>query len=682
MESMGQAWSRASRRNIILSWAFGLCLVFVFVPAVADAATLSLSPGSGAFEAGSTFEVSVFLNTEGKTINALHIALDFPADKIQLVSSPPGESIVALWVTPPKFNNTAGRVELQGGIPGGINVERGRVIILTFRVKQVGFGVVRFLDETQVYLHDGKGTEILHQAQNGVYQFVLPPPAGPIVASTTQPDQTKWYPDSNLVVSWASIEAAEEYSYELNREPISIPDNTSEGTRNSVAYTGLADGSHYFHIKGFRDGAWGGTTHFAVNVDMTPPAEFSVNIRPSAKTTNPQPVIEFFTTDISSGVSHYELRLVPMFTQWEVRAAEEILFIEVTSPYVPPELALGNYDVLIRSYDIAGNYRELVKKLEIVNPLFRVEDTGIVIGSAQRIPWAAVFSLILVFSLLFGGIAWRVRRWRGQVDSRRSKRELPDPVKEKLEELKRYRSKYGKLAVFALAFCAMLFLGASLASAQETLNPPFISTVSRDISNEEIFYVGGKTEIPQTEVVLYLQNLRTGETITRVAPVDKKGDWFYRHDAFLGTGTYLLWAQTRAGEGVSPPTPQIEFTVEQTAIQFGASRMSTADFYLALSIILFLGLLGLISYIIFHGVQARKSYLQFRKEVQEAEEAVRRGFAVLRRDIEVELTALQAKSVPSKKEAQRKEELISDFSAIERRIGKEILDIKQLDFPG
>lgn len=63
----------------------------LFIPGAALAATLSLSPSSGTFMVGSTFEASLFLNTEGKSVNALDITLSFPAEKLQLVSPPGGE---------------------------------------------------------------------------------------------------------------------------------------------------------------------------------------------------------------------------------------------------------------------------------------------------------------------------------------------------------------------------------------------------------------------------------------------------------------------------------------------------------------------------------------------------------------------------------------------------------------
>ena len=666
-------------------------VVFLSVLPVAPvfAAKLFLSPSGGTFTVGSTFNVNIFLDTEGESVNTVKAILNFPADKMQLISPSVGQSIISVWTAQPIFNNQTGSIRLTGGIPNGVNVQSGLVTSLTFRVKQIASpALVRFSDESRVLANDGSGTDVLQNVQSGIYNFILPPPQGPIVSSQTHPDQSKWYASKDVVLNWASVSLVEEYSYVLDQNPAGVPDNISEGSNVVVTYNDLSDGTHYFHIKELLNGRWGGTTHFAVNVDTSPPADFPVNIRPNASTTNRQPVIEFFTTDQISGLRNYELKIVQV-TSTENAASfaggtTEEFFIEATSPYVPPELTLGKYDVLVRAYDNAGNYREVVQEMNIISPLLQIEKEGVVFGGALRMSWLFMLGSILVIVLAVGFIAWRVRTWHFNVEFQRNKRELPNSIREQLQDLKKYRSKYGKL-VIALAFgTTMLFAGAPPTFAQEQiLNPPYISTVSKDISNEEIFYAGGKADIPNSTIALYIQNLKTGETTTRTITADKKGDWFYRHDAFLSGGEYLLWAQTTVGEQTSPPTPQTRFSVQHTAIQFGSSRISTENLYLGASGILLLMLLLLLAYIVRRMKQARKKYAAFIEEIREAQEAVRRGFAVLRRDVETELHSLSSKKSKhtlSKKEIDRERELLQDLSDIEQKIGKEILDIEGVEY--
>ncbi|MDP3975280.1 MAG: cohesin domain-containing protein [Candidatus Jorgensenbacteria bacterium] len=656
---------------------------FALMLARADAASLRLSPSAGSFTVGSTFDVSVFLDTEGESVNALEVFINFPPDKLQLVSPTTGQSIISVWTGQPRFNNATGRVELQGGLPGGINVSNGLITTLTFRAKAVGSATVRFLDGSRVLLNDGLGTDALENTGSGVYQLLLPAPLGPSVVSGSHPVQSRWYAQGSVELLWAPNVEVGGYSYILNDEPIDIPDDISEGLRTSVVYRNVEDGTKYFHIKAHREGRWGGVTHFAVNVDTVPPAEFPVQIIPDARTSRTQPVIQFITTDAYSGLDHYELKIVPLSrTAHAADFEDQTLFIEVQSPYVVPELTLGDYDVIVRALDKAGNVREVTKRLQVVTAALRfVSGEGLVIGGAVTVPWGWVWTitLLLLGTLLF--VAYRVRFTHENHQVRLSLKELPPHLRKQIEELKQVRKRYGKsLMLFALLI--PFVMGYPTAHAQQAtgveLAPPFVTSISRDISDEDIFYAGGKVDISGAEVILYLQNLRTGETESHVVVADRRGDWFYRHGAFLGSGNYLLWAQSRFGDATSPPGPQIQLAVRPTAIQFGASRLSYESLYLIILLILLFATAGLTGYIVYHGLHAREKRKLLTKEIREAEESVRRGFAVLRRDIEAELAVIKRAKMKSElksEEQARETQLLKDLEWAEKYVGKEVWDI-------
>src|ERR1051325_6909235 len=154
-------------------------------PFYVKAASLSVLPNSGTFTVGSTFGVSVFLDTQNQSINAVDVEVGYPADKLQVVSPSTGESIIGVWTNQPRYDNQAGTVSLQGGVPGGINTSNGIITTITFRVKAIGDASVRILDSSKALLNDGLGTDVLGKIQNGIYNLTLPPPAGPIVASET-----------------------------------------------------------------------------------------------------------------------------------------------------------------------------------------------------------------------------------------------------------------------------------------------------------------------------------------------------------------------------------------------------------------------------------------------------------------------------------------------------------------
>jgi len=673
-------------RFYILSVFAGFFLAFIFLGVLnADAASLSVSPTTGTFQVDNTFDGSLFLNTEGESINTIRASLEFPADKLQLVAPTTGQSIVTLWATYPQFSNTNGTILLQGGIPGGINTSRGLITKLTFRVKSVGTAMVKILDDSKVLLDNGEGTDVLDDINSGIYDLTLPPPKGPVVASETHSDQSKWYKYTDAVLAWAGDDpGVEGYSYVINNDPTNIPDDISEGTKDRIAYEKLSDGRLYFHIKSLRDGIWGGVTHFAVNIDSTPPAEFPVKVLPSPVTSTRNPIIQFGTTDNLSGIDHYETKIIPLNPNKAVAAGPEDqnFFIEAQSPFITPPLELGPYDAIVRAYDKAGNFREVMKRLKVTNALLGVDEgKGVVVKGVLTIPWLLLFIILGLLIAASVYAAWRIRRRHYWLEHQASNKKIPPRIKEKLEELKEIQAKYGKIAMMLLIVGSLLFFGNSTLADEIELGPPLVTSVSRNISNEEIFYIGGKTDSTETEVIIYIQNLESGETFSQDVVSDKRGDWFYRHDGFLSKGDYLLWVQGKAGEQMSPPSPQVRMTVQPTAIQFGASRLSYGTIYIGIIVLLLVILAGLIVYIIRQWRRVRRRHDKFIKEVKEVEEVVHRGFAVLRRDIEAELSVI--KKAKTNKTLSREEELkethlLKDLEKIERHIGKEVWDVEKL----
>jgi len=657
----------------------GLWLIFFipitllfFAPSV-GASTLSVSPTSGSFSVGSTFDVQIFLDTEGQNINTLDVHLKFPPNALQVVSPTAGQSIVGVWTSPPTFDNKKGEIILQGGIPGGINANRGLVSTITFRARQVGNFTLKFSDDTRVLLNDGKGTDALNQTQGAVFQFVLPPPAGPSVASETHPDQNLWFSNSNALLRWTNTLPVSGYSFVLNDIPVFTPDNVVDSNETFVSYKDLPSGTNYFHIKALgQNGSWGGVTNFAIKVDTEPPAKFSVEAKPAPRTTEKTIFIYFNTTDTHSGIDRYEYSVVPLSPKYSPKEASayQTFFVESNSPEVA-SLDKGRYDIVVRAYDKAGNFLDSTERVSILTPF--------VFYIANKWTLAVGLILIIVLALAYR----RIRKWFISLEHRHNKKELPENVEKQLEELINYRSKYGVLPVLlGILGGIFMFSNQIVAQTEKTtkLPPPLITTVSRNISNEDIFYIGGKTENANVDVDIYLQNLGSAETRSFLVTSDENGNWFYRHPTFVSSGEYLLWTQSSIGELSSPPNPQVKMDVGRTAIQFGSNRLSFETLYLIVSTLLLIALVILTTFIISTAKKGRQKHKIMMKEIAEAEESVRRGFAVLKRDIKAELTVIHKNKTNkniSQEEKQKEEQLMKDLERVEKYIGKEIWDVEK-----
>jgi hypothetical protein len=713
----------------ILAAAATLFLAWFWFAHTASAANFSISPSSGNYSVGSTFDVSVLVDTKGQEINAVQMQLSFPPDMLQLVSSSAGESIIEIYTTPPKFDNSAGRVDIVGGIPNGINVPAGLISKLTFRVKGVGNAALRFTGESQVLLNDGRGTNVLDNTFGGSYKLELPPQQGPIVISDTHPDQESWYQDPSVRLQWdVGLPPASSYSYTISSNPSDVPDDTAENTGTSVTYKQVPDGINYFHIKAFRDGRWGGVSHYSLRVDTVPPEQFGVTISPAARTSVKTPLIIFSTSDKYSGVDHYEIKIVPLKIEGRTIASiGEQLFVNAESPYQSEELLNGTYDVVVRAYDKVGNIQEVTRRLEISDSwLWFLGQDGVVMPLGYQMSWMILLSLLLLLILLLLLMAYFARKWYRLAHQQVVGNRLPDQVALQLEELQKYRTRYGKMVAVLICMITLgtMWLSPELSLAQTALpaapsavpvvvpaqaqatpvaapaapqatevveqgaqlTPPVVTSHSANIKDDEIFYVSGRTTEPDQEVVVHLQSMVDGGAFDFTTVSDKRGDWTYRHDDFLAGGKYILWAHAKDGEKLSSPSPQVEMDVKPIALNWGNSRITYQSLYIGAITALLLLIIVLLLYIIIHAVLVRRRRLQFAESLRQAEDSIKRGFIALRRDIEAELVLIKQAHLPADlagEQKVREQQLEEDLKNIESLVGKEVWEVETFEkLPG
>lgn len=409
-----------------LAFILVLFLLATILPNSADAegAVLSLSPNTTTFYVGSTFDISIMLDTKGQNINAAQVELNFPTDKLQVVEPTSGKSIIRVWSVSPTYSNLEGNISFTGGIPNpGIKTSSGSLLTLTFRAKAPGKARLSFGANSKILLNDGKGTNILGSTISGVYNIVIPPPQGPIVYSPTHPDQTKWYKNNNPTLAWELESGVFAYSYILTRDPATIPDNVSEGKSTSTYYEKLEDGLWYFHIKAKEKKSWGGVSTFLIRIDTESPADFKIQCD-APKTTNPRPVISFFTTDAESGVDHYEVKKINISNPND---SETSKFTEEVSPYQLPKMDIGTYDVIVRAFDSAGNFKDSKIRIEIVHPFVSFTKENGVSIRGFLISWPiAIISLLLILILI--GLLIHLNK--------RKDRETKKKVVERLEKMR------------------------------------------------------------------------------------------------------------------------------------------------------------------------------------------------------------------------------------------------------
>ena len=125
----------------------------------------------------------------------------------------------------------------------------------------------------EYYSEDGAGNREDNDLSN--LRIDLYPPE-PILASSTSHLANGWSTNNSLSLSWTEPKDTSGifgYSYVLDNKSLTIPDEESEGLACRKDYSGVSDGTWYFHVRA-RDnaGRWGKTAHYGyITIDTEAP---------------------------------------------------------------------------------------------------------------------------------------------------------------------------------------------------------------------------------------------------------------------------------------------------------------------------------------------------------------------------------------------------------------------------
>jgi hypothetical protein len=362
----------------ILVLFFVLSSTLAFSPAQnvsAAGAVLSLSPASGTYSVGDTFNVNVVLNSGGGSgVNASDGNIKFDKDYLAVKKVSHDSSVFSLWTAEPSFSNSAGTVVYSGGAPAAYKGSSGVVISITFSVLKVGTGGASF-SSASALAADGLGTNILANTAGAQYTFkekapaankpvtpVTPPastgqtqpttngilPPQPEINSATHPDPNVWYANNNPEFVWKLLPDDSAVSFSINNSSSSDPGSTSQGIIETKTFAAVPDGRNYFHLKYQNKSGWGPFANRQVLIDVTPPTDFTIKVDNGDDPTNPQPKLSFNTTDVSSGIADYKFNL-----DGEIKDFPAADYLK--NPYQLPILKPGAHQIAISVFDQAGN---------------------------------------------------------------------------------------------------------------------------------------------------------------------------------------------------------------------------------------------------------------------------------------------------------------------------------------
>lgn len=143
------------------TYFFLFSLAFLFT-SPAFAAEVSFVSEKHTFAQNEEFLVSVYLNTEGESINAFEGKLFFPSDFLEKKEIRDGNSLINFWVERPDLKPSVNgekreAISFSGITPGGFLGTKGFLFSVVFRAKKSGEGTIG-TDNLRFLRNDGTGT--------------------------------------------------------------------------------------------------------------------------------------------------------------------------------------------------------------------------------------------------------------------------------------------------------------------------------------------------------------------------------------------------------------------------------------------------------------------------------------------------------------------------------------------
>lgn len=363
-----------------------LCILFYIPASLVEASTVGISPSTGSYGVGQSFTVTIQVDPQSKSVNAVEAKLSFDNTKLSVVSVSKTGSVFSLWTTEPAFSNTAGTIDLGGGIPAPFTA-KSNIVTVTFKVLAAGAGKVS-IASASVLAADGLGTDVYTGPVNASYTFtgtaptptpeptptpnpvpkeepVKPkeepsdaaitfgdPPRAPEAGSTVFLDPEIWYATKIGVFTWEvpfdvdSLRLDMSTSSEFEPTTVSKPPVQQISLNDEV----VTDGIQYLTMQYKNQVGWGGILHRKIMIDTIPPEKFVINIHPGNSPTK-FPLLTFEAKDTTSGIQKYIMTIGD-------KEPMEVTPDEAKLGYLLRELEDATYTIKVVAYDFAGNKTE------------------------------------------------------------------------------------------------------------------------------------------------------------------------------------------------------------------------------------------------------------------------------------------------------------------------------------
>lgn len=277
---------------------FSKLILAVFIgllPIVVSAQALILKAPKATYSVGDSFQISLLIDTHGQIINTVSGKIVVPQDKLAIIDTRYGNSIITLWVDRPKISGN--EIIFSGGVPGGFGGSAGSILSFGVKAKSEGDALVTLAD-IKVLLNDGLGTELV------VAKESLSLSIKKAVIKTPVPTPTP-------------------------QSPTTTPATEEPPTPIEV---------------------------YAPSPDTVHPEAFIPIVSSNPTVADNKYFVSFSAVDKDSGIGHYEITEKPFLISF-ITSKFDTAPANIESPYVL-KWQIWPTEIFIKAYDQAGNFKE------------------------------------------------------------------------------------------------------------------------------------------------------------------------------------------------------------------------------------------------------------------------------------------------------------------------------------
>jgi hypothetical protein len=195
------------------------------------------------------------------------------------------------------------------------------------------------------------------------------------VTSSTHPDPSKWYSNSDPSFSWvtnAFSQTITGYSCTLDQSPTTLPAASVTTATANYGYTDVTDGVWYFHVRAETSAGWGGGAQLKIQIDTRAPAAAAKALSVKAAKAKKGRTLKIRVTISDPRPSCGGATLTLTLTTKKgaklgslVKVAEPTNKALVISFKLKKTLKKGSYFIVCRATDAAHNVQATAKRAKL-----------------------------------------------------------------------------------------------------------------------------------------------------------------------------------------------------------------------------------------------------------------------------------------------------------------------------